>query len=280
VREIAASRISAVLAELIVKISTELGEDILTALHKAYEAEESPAGRDILQSLLENARIAKEKKIPLCQDTGTAIVFAEVGQEVHVTGNFTDAINLGVRQGYEQAYLRKSIVSHPFSKRINTNDNTPAVIHTEIVPGDRLKISFMAKGSGAENMSRLFMLKPGVGREGVIEAVLETVEKAGGSPCPPIIIGLGVGATAEKAMFMAKKALLRPLGITHTDPEVAALETEVLKQVNKLGIGPLGLGGRVTALGVMAETAPTHIASLPVAVNLQCHSARHGEAVL
>ncbi|MGE0903420.1 MULTISPECIES: fumarate hydratase [Dehalococcoides] len=279
-REIDSSQISAALSELIVKTSTSLGDDILTALHKACEAEVSPAGRDILLSLLENARIAGEKKIPLCQDTGTAIVFAEVGQDVHINGNLVDAINLGVRQGYEQAYLRKSIVSQPFSERVNTQDNTPAVIHTEIVPGDRLKLSFMAKGSGAENMSRLFMLKPGVGREGVIEAVLETVENAGGSPCPPIIIGLGVGATAEKAMFMAKKALLRPLGVPSPVAEVAALEAEVLKRVNGLGIGPLGLGGRVTALGVMAEAAPTHIASLPVAVNLQCHSARHGEVVL
>ncbi|AHB13161.1 fumarate hydratase [Dehalococcoides mccartyi] len=279
-REIDSSQISEALSELIVKTSTSLGDDILTALHKAYEAEVSPAGRDILLSLLENARIAGEKKIPLCQDTGTAIVFAEAGQDVHINGNLVDAINLGVRQGYEQAYLRKSIVSQPFSERANTQDNTPAVIHTEIVPGDRLKLSFMAKGSGAENMSRLFMLKPGVGREGVIEAVLETVENAGGSPCPPIIIGLGVGATAEKAMFMAKKALLRPLGVPSPVAEVAALEAEVLKRVNGLGIGPLGLGGRVTALGVMAEVAPTHIASLPVAVNLQCHSARHGEVVL
>jgi len=204
-----------------------------------------------------------------------------MGQETHITGgDLQAAVEEGVRQGYTQGYLRKSIVNQPFSARINTRDNTPPVIHTEIVPGNQLKITIMPKGGGAENMSRLAMLKPSDGREGVIDLVARAIDEAGGNPCPPIIVGLGIGATAEKAMLLAKQALLRPLGESNPDPEIARLEKEILSRINDLGIGPLGFGGRTTALAVHAEVTPTHLASLPVAVNLQCHSARHKEAVL
>jgi fumarate hydratase subunit alpha len=219
--------------------------------------------------------------MPLCQDCGTAVVFLEIGQDTHIIGgDLYAAIEKGVRQGYTEGYLRKSIVSQPFSVRINTNDNTPPVIHAEIVPGDRIKVIVMPKGGGAENMSRLAMLKPGEGREGIVGLALKTVQEAGANPCPPLIVGLGIGATAESVMFLAKKALLRPVGEPNPDPEIAGLEKELLRRINGLGIGPMGFGGRTTALAVHAEVRPTHIASLPVAVNLQCHSARHKEAVL
>ena len=258
-----------------------LGEDVLAALRQAQQAEESELGREVLGQIIENARIAQQEQMPLCQDCGTAVVFLEVGQEAHIAGgDLHAAVEEGVRQGYTQGYLRKSIVSQPFSARINTKDNTPPVIHTEIVPGDQLKIIVMPKGGGAENMSRLAMLKPGEGRQGIIDFVLKTVNEAGGSPCPPLIVGLGIGATAEKAMLSAKKALLRPIAEPNPDAEIAELEKEVLGRVNDSGIGPLGFGGRTTALAVHAEVMPTHIASLPVAVNLQCHSARYKEVVL
>jgi len=199
---------------------------------------------------------------------------------MHIKGDLMSALNEGVRKGYQEGYLRKSMVSRPFSSRENTNTNTPPVVHVEIVPGDSLKISLLAKGSGAENKSRLIMLGPNAGREGIINFVREVVREAGGDPCPPLVIGLGVGGTIEKAAYMAKKALLRPVGEKNDDPEVAGLEADILKEVNRLGIGPLGLGGIFTALGVQAEVMPTHIASLPVAVNLQCHSIRHKEAIL
>jgi len=210
-----------------------------------------------------------------------AVVFLEIGQEAHIIGgDLYTAIEEGVRQGYSQGYLRKSIVSRPFSARINTKDNTPPVIHTEIIPGDQVKVAVMPKGAGAENMSTLAMLKPGNGRNGIIDLAVKTVEEAGGSPCPPVIVGVGIGGTSEKAMLLAKKALLRPVTEPNPDPEVAELEKEILGRVNDLGIGPLGFGGRATVLAVHAEVMPTHIASLPVAVNLQCHCARHKEAVI
>jgi len=209
------------------------------------------------------------------------VVFLEIGQETHIIGgDLYAAVEEGVRLGYIQGYLRQSIVSQPFSARINTKDNTPPVIHTQIVPGDQLKITVMPKGSGAENMSQLAMLKPGDGKQGIIDLVVRTVDEAGGNPCPPLIVGLGIGGTAEKAMLLAKKALLRPVASANPDPEIAELEKEILIRINDLGIGPLGFGGKITALAVNAEVMPTHIASLPVAVNLQCHSARHREAVL
>ena len=280
-RNIEASAITQVVAQLCQQANFVLGDDVLAALKEAQQTEESPLGKEVLSLLLENARIAKEKQIPLCQDCGMAVVLLEIGQEAHITGgDLYNAIEEGVRQGYSQGYLRKSMVSKPFSTRINTRDNTPAVIHTEIVPGDRVKIAVMPKGAGAENMSKLAMLKPSDGRSGIIDLVVETVDKAGGNPCPPVIIGLGIGGTSEKAILMAKKTLLRPLTKPNPDPEVAELEKEILGRVNNLGIGPLGFGGSTTALAVHAEVMPTHIASLPVAINLQCHCARHKEAVI
>jgi len=280
-REIESNSITQAVSQLCQKANFELGEDVIAALKQAQQIEESPQGKEVLGQLLENARVAKQELLPLCQDCGTAVVFLEIGQETHIIGgNLYTAVEEGVRQGYTQGYLRKSIVSQPFSARINTRDNTPPVIHTEIVPGDQLKITVMPKGGGAENMSRLAILKPGDGRQGIIDLVVRTVDEAGGNPCPPLIVGLGIGATSEKTMLLAKKALLRPVAKPNPDPEIAELEKEILERVNDLGIGPLGFGGRTTTLAVHAEVMPTHIASLPVAINLQCHSARHQETTL
>ena len=280
-REIEASSITQAVAQLCQQANFVLGEDVLSALKQAQQTEESPLGKEVLSQLIENARIAQQEHLPLCQDCGTAVVFLEIGQEIHIVGgDLYAAVEEGVRQGYTQGYLRQSIASQPFSARINTKDNTPPVIHSQIVPGDQLKITVMPKGGGAENMSRLAMLKPSDGRQGIIDLVVRTVDEAGGNPCPPLIIGLGIGATSEKAMLLAKKALLRKVAEPNPEAEIAELEKEILARVNALGIGPLGFGGRTTALAVHAEVMPTHIASLPVAVNLQCHSARHKEAVL
>ena len=280
-RNIEASDITQAVARLCQQANFELGQDVLQALKKARQQEESSLARDILDNIIKNAGIAGEDKLPLCQDCGTAVVFLKVGQEVHITGgDLYAAVADGVCHGYTEGYLRKSMVSQPLSARTNTGDNTPPVIHTEIVPGDALKIAVMPKGGGAENMSRLVMLKPGAGSKDVTDLVVKTVAEAGGNPCPPLIIGLGIGGTAERTMLLAKEALLRPVGQPNPDPEVAELEEEILNRVNSLGLGPLGLGGTTTALAVHAEVIPTHIASLPVAVNLQCHSARHQEVVL
>jgi len=280
-REIEAGAITGTVAALCQQANFDLGEDVLAALEKAREAEDSPLAREALGQLLENARIARAERRPLCQDCGTAVVFLEIGQDVHIVGgDLRQAIDDGVRRGYAEGYLRRSMVRQPFSTRTNTGDGTPAMVHPEIVPGDRLAIALMTKGGGAENMSRLVMLTPGDGREGVIRAVVEAADQAGGRPCPPMIIGLGIGGTAETAMLIAKRSLLRPVGIPSTDPETARLERDLLVRVNDLGIGPLGLGGRATALAVHAASMPCHIASLPVAINFQCHSARHKEAVL
>jgi len=280
-REIKAGDVTEAVAKLLIQANYELGEDILNALKKARREEESPAGREVIDTILKNADIARSEKIPLCQDCGTAVVFLEPGQDVHITGgDLYAAVNEGVRQAYDEGYLRKSVVARPFSDRANTGDNTPAVIHTDIVPGDRLKITVLPKGGGAENMARLGMLLPSAGRRGVVEFVVNAVEEAWSKPCPPLIIGVGIGGTAEKAVSMAKHALLRRVGEPSPDAETAELEKEILEKVNKLGIGPMGYGGRVTALAVHAESFPTHITSLPVAVNLQCHSARHREMIL
>jgi fumarate hydratase subunit alpha len=280
-RQIKAQEITQAVAKLCQQANFELGDDVLQALKEACEKEESPLAKDILDKLIENARIAREERLPLCQDCGTAVIFLEIGQDVHIAGgDLNAAITEGVRQGYNQGYLRKSIVRQPFSARVNTGDNTPPVIHIRIVPGSQLKITVMPKGSGAENMSRLAILKPGAGSKGIIDLVVRTVDEAGGNPCPPLIIGLGIGGTAEKAMLLAKEALLRKIGEPNPNPEVALLENEILTKVNALGIGPLGFGGTTTALAVHAEAIPTHIACLPVAVNLQCHSARHREVIL
>lgn len=258
---------------------TILGNDVVTVLKGFHQAEESPIGRDILQRIIENAEIAKTEKIPLCQDTGMAVVFLEIGQEVHFEGGLlVDAVNEGVRQGYEEGHLRKSVL-HPIT-RVNTGDNTPAVIHTEIVPGDKLKITLAPKGFGSENMSRVMMFPPSAGIAGVKNFVVQRVEEAGGNPCPPIVVGVGLGGTFEKAAFLAKKALLRPLGTVNPDPQLNELEQELLDRINRLGIGPMGLGGRTTALAVHVNIYPTHIASIPCAVNIQCHSCRHREVEL
>jgi fumarate hydratase subunit alpha len=280
-KEIRAQEITKAVAEICQQANYVLGDDVLTALKEAHQKEVSLLARYALEKIIQNGAVAKQQDLPLCQDCGTAIIFLEVGQDVHVTkGDINQAVAEGVCQGYGRGYLRKSMVNNPLSSRINTGDNTPPVLHTKIVPGNQLKITVMPKGGGAENMSRLTMLKPGVGNEGIVDVVVKTIDEAGGNPCPPLIIGLGIGGTADKAMLLAKEALLRKLGAFNTDPEVARLENDILDRVNDLGIGALGLGGSITALAVHAEVFPAHIASLPVAINLQCHSARHREVIL
>jgi len=281
VREIRTETITSEVARLCIEACYYLGDDVLAALQKARASEPSPVGQAVLDQILRNAEIAGRGELPLCQDTGLTVVFLELGQEVHIVGgSLYEAIQEGVRKGYKEGYLRKSVVDRPFSARINTKDNTPAVIHTEIVPGDRLKITVAPKGGGSENMSYLKMFSPAAGRQGIIDWVVECVDKSGANPCPPIIVGVGIGGTIEQTTLIAKKALLRPVGQPHPDPEVAGMEAEILERVNRLGIGPQGLGGRTTALAVHVETFPCHIASMPAAVNIQCHSARHKEAVI
>ena len=280
-RDIDAKEVTKTVARLFLEANYYLADDILDALKKAQNVEESPAGKEVLTQIIRNADIAAEGQIPLCQDCGAAVVFLEVGQEVHIMGgDLTTAVNEGVRQAYEKGYLRKSMVAQPFSSRVNTRDNTPAIIYTEIVPSDKVKITVVPKGGGAENMSRLVMLTPSAGRQGIIDNVLKAVDEAGSNPCPPVIIGVGIGGTAEKTLLLAKKALLRKIGEHNADPETAELEKELLEKVNKLGIGPMGYGGRTTALAVNVEVFPAHIASMPLAVNLNCHSSRHKEAML
>lgn len=265
---------------LCMEVNYVAGADILAAIQSGAQTEASPIGQNILNQILENAALAKEKKMPICQDTGMAIVFVTVGQEVHFQGgSLTDAVNEGVRQGYDQGFLRKSVVEDPFN-RVNTGDNTPAVIHYDIVPGDQVVIEVSPKGFGSENMSQTHMLKPADGIEGAKKAILKTVDDAGGNACPPIIVGVGIGGSFEKAALLAKRALLRNVGEHSDQPHIKALEEEMLTKVNGLGIGPQGLGGSTTALAVNIETYPTHIAGLPVAVNISCHVTRHGKLVL
>jgi fumarate hydratase subunit alpha len=280
-REIDARQITETVARLFREACVSLPDDVLAALKSARAAEVSPAARDTLDRILENAAIAGKEGTPLCQDTGTAVVFLELGQEVHVTGgDLYTAVNEGVRRGYKEGYLRKSIVGQPYTARVNSGDNSPAVIYTDIVPGDHLRISALPKGGGAENMSTLKMLSPSDGRQGIIDFVVSTIDKAGSNPCPPVIVGIGIGGTADRALVLAKRALLRPVGQPSPDAETADLEREILRRVNELGIGAMGYGGVVTALAVHIEVMPAHIASLPVAVNPVCHSARHREAIL
>jgi fumarate hydratase subunit alpha len=278
-REINISQITTAIRDLCIKANTHLGEDVLEAFNKAIELEVSPTGKDILEKLLENARIAREEEIPICQDTGFAVVFVELGQEVHlVGGDLKEAINEGVRQGYQEGYLRKSIC-HPFTRK-NTGDNTPAVIHIDIVPGERVRLIVAPKGGGSENMSRVTMLTPAVGMEGVKDFVVQRVKESGANPCPPIIVGVGIGGTFETAALLAKRALLRPMGSQNPNTELASLEAQLYEEINALGIGPQGLGGRITSLAVHVAMMESHIASLPVAVNIQCHAARHKEVEL
>lgn len=278
-REIHISQITTAVRDLCIQADTHLGEDVLQALAQAIDQEISPTGKDILEKLVLNARIAREEGIPICQDTGFAVVFVQIGQEVRLAGgDLKEAINQGVRQGYEEGYLRKS-VCHPFARK-NTGDNTPTVIHLDIVPGDGLKLIVAPKGGGSENMSRVTMLTPAVGIQGVKDFVVQRVKQSGANPCPPTIVGVGIGGTFETTALLAKKALLRPLGSKNPDPELAALEQELHQEINALGIGPQGLGGRITSLAVHVNMMESHIASLPVAVNIQCHAARHKEVEL
>lgn len=253
---------------------------MLEGFKKAYDQEISLTGKEIFQILIKNAEIARDEQVPMCQDTGYAVLFVELGQDVRIEGgDFYEALNEGVRKGYTEGYLRKSIVSHPLERK-NTGDNTPAVIHTKIVPGENLRIVVAPKGGGSENMSAIKMLKPADGVEGVKKFVIETVKNAGPNPCPPMVVGVGIGGTFEKAAMLAKEALLRELGEKSKYPDIAKLEEELLEEVNKLGIGPQGLGGKMTALGLNIEIYAAHIASLPVAVNINCHAARHKEVIL
>lgn len=277
-REIKASDIAEQVSEMCSEANILLGDDVYNALQEALNSEESPTGREVLQQLIENVEIARNEQIPICQDTGFAVFFVEWGQEAVLTGGSLDeAINEGVRRGYRDGYLRKSIVSDPLFKRINTGDNTPAVIHLSMVPGDRVKIAFAPKGGGSENMSAVKMLKPSDGPDGVVDFVVNHVRDAGPNPCPPIVVGVGIGGTFEKVAILAKKALLRPVGQPNPDPDFAELEKKILKKINDLGIGPQGFGGRVTALAVHIETFPSHIASMAAAVNINCHACRHLE---
>lgn len=280
-KEISASTITETVARICQEANFYLPQDVVDALKRARKAEESPLGQQTIDRLLENAELAGKEQLAICQDCGVAVIYLELGQDIHITGKYLyDAIDEGVRQGYDKGYLRKSMVKQPFSVRVNTKDNTPAVVHVEVVPGDTLKLYILPKGGGSENCSRLTVLTPAKGRQGIIDFVVNVVNDSGSNPCPPIIIGLGIGGTTDKTMTLAKKALLRKVGEPNHDPEIAELERDILKQVNNMGIGPMGYGGRITALAVHAETFPAHIASMPVAVNIQCWCARHKEAIL
>lgn len=273
VRHIPVEEIVREVKNAVIKANIGLCDNMLNALRSAMEKEESEIGREIISKLIKNASIAKKEKIPICQDTGIVTIFVEIGQEVLITdGNLYSALEEGVRQGYREGYLRKS-VCHPLTRE-NTKDNTPAIIHTDIVPGDRLTIWIMPKGGGAENMSRLCMLTPTAGWKAIMKMVIETIKNAGASACPPLIVGIGIGGNFETAPLLAKKALLRPVGSKSDDPEIADMETQLLEEINKTGIGPQGLGGRVTALAVHINVMPCNIASLPLAINIQCHTNR------
>jgi len=279
-KSINVANISQAVAKLCVEANYFLGQDMLDALQRAYEQEISPTGKKILQQIMDNAAVARSEKVPMCQDTGFAVIFVELGQDVHIEGgSLEEAINEGVRIGYADGYLRKSIVKHPL-ERVNTGDNTPAVVYYKLVPGDKLKITLAPKGGGSENMSAIKMLKPAEGLAGVKQFVLDTVLAAGSNPCPPIIVGVGIGGTFEKAAMLAKESLLRAVGTPNSSKDIADLENELLTSINNLGIGPQGLGGRITALAVHVDIYPAHIASLPVAVNINCHANRHKEIIL
>ncbi len=280
-RELDVREITKAVRDLCISTNVYLADDAKDALRRALETEESPLGKEILQVILDNHGIAEENAMPICQDTGVAVVFLEVGQDVHLTGGaLEDAVNEGVRQGYTDGYLRKSIVADPVIERKNTGDNTPAVIYTRIVPGEKVKITFAPKGGGAENMSEVRMMTAAQGIEGVKDFVVDRVKRSGGNPCPPVVVGVGLGGSFERCAMLAKEALLRPIGTPNPEPAYDEVERELLKRVNDLGIGPQGLGGRTTALAVQIKAVPCHIASMPVAVNIQCHASRHGETVL
>lgn len=278
-RIINSSEIMKIVKDMCIEANIYLGNDVKHAIKEYEQKEESLLGKNILNILIKNCEIAEEKQIPICQDTGMSVFFVKIGQEVYIEGeNITDAINEGVRQGYEDGYLRKSVVS-PID-RINTKDNTPSIIHYDIVEGENIVIEFAPKGFGSENMSKLKMLKPSDGIDGIKKFIIETVKEAGPNPCPPIVVGVGIGGTVEKCAQIAKKSLLRDIGNHNEDKNIKQLEIDILKDINKLGIGPQGLGGNTTALAVNIETFPTHIAGLPVVVNINCHASRHKKAII
>lgn len=279
-REIEVNEIIDAVRKLCIRANCVLNDDVYNALEAAKNTEKSPIGKEILCQLTDNADIAKNENVPICQDTGMAIVFVELGQEVHIKGGLlTDAINEGVRRGYRDGYLRKSVVADPFLRE-NTKDNTPAIIHYDIVEGDKIKIIVAPKGFGSENMSKIYMLKPSAGIEGAKDAIVQAVDEAGPNPCPPMVVGVGVGGNFEMSALLAKKALLRPIGSHSDKPHLREMEEELLERMNSLGIGPQGLGGVTTVLGVNVESFPTHIAGMPIAVNISCHVTRHAEVIL
>ena len=280
-REIDVAQIADAVAEMSRRANTVLPDDVVEALARAREREESAAAREVLDQLLLNAERAEAGDLPLCQDTGVAVVFVDLGQDVHLTGGtLQEAVDAGVRRGYEEGFLRKSVVRDPLDRSTNTGDNTPAVVHLRMVPGDEVAVHFAPKGGGSENMSALWMLTPAQGRQGVVDAIALQIASAGGMPCPPLVLGVGLGGTFELSALLAKRALLRPLGRPSPEEDVAELERDILAAVNATGVGPMGLGGRTTALAVHAERHPCHIASLPVALNVQCHAARHMTTVI
>lgn len=280
IRTIKAETITDTVERLFKDLNYNIGNDISEALCNAQKNEESPVGKAVIAQLLENNKIAAEEKIPICQDTGMAVLFVEYGERVVIDGNFKEAVEEGVRRAYVGGYLRKSVVTDPVFDRVNTKDNTPAIIYTDIVEGDKIKILAGCKGFGSENMSQIKMLTPSAGIEGVKQFILDAVKYAGPNPCPPIVVGVGIGGTFEKAAQLAKKATLRPINTKNEDPRYAKLEDELIEEINKMGFGPAGLGGNTTAIGVNVETYPTHIAGMPVAVNICCHAARHKEVVI
>ena len=281
IRTISAETVTAAVKKLFMDCNYFIGKDIMNALENAEKSETSPVGKSVLSQIIENDKIAAKEEIPLCQDTGMAVLFVEYGDKVAIeNGSFDEAVNEGVRQAYGDGYLRKSVVADPVFDRVNTKDNTPAIIHTKIVSGNQIKITAGGKGFGSENMSAIKMLTPSYGVEGVKQFILDTVRSAGPNPCPPIVVGVGIGGTFERAAQLAKKATFRPLDTHHEDERYAALEDELLEKINKMGFGPAGLGGNTTALGVNIETSPTHIAGMPVAVNICCHAARHASTII
>lgn len=281
IRTISAETVTAAVKKLFMDCNYFIGKDIMNALENAEKSETSPVGKSVLSQIIENDKIAAKEEIPLCQDTGMAVLFVEYGDKVAIeNGSFDEAVNEGVRQAYGDGYLRKSVVADPVFDRVNTKDNTPAIIHTKIVSGNQIKITAGGKGFGSENMSAIKMLTPSYGVEGVKQFILDTVRSAGPNPCPPIVVGVGIGGTFERAAQLAKKATFRPIDTHNEDEKYAALEDELLEKINKMGFGPAGLGGNTTALGVNIETSPTHIAGMPVAVNICCHAARHASTII
>ena len=279
-REIQCSKITEVIRKLCIEANEHLPEDVKCAIKTARKEEDGEIAKGILDNIIENYEIADRENVPICQDTGMAVVFMEIGQDVHITGgDLTECVNEGVRQGYTDGYLRKSVVKDPI-RRGNTGDNTPAILYTEIVPGEQIKITVGPKGFGSENMSRIMMFKPSAGLEGIKDFIIETVKFAGPNPCPPMVVGVGIGGTFYRCALLAKEALRRPLGSSNKDPFYADLEKELLLKINSLGIGPQGLGGRTTAIGLNIETFPTHIAGMPCAVNINCHVTRHKTEVI